>query len=87
MYTHVSGSYRVLYEGLKNRSFYDLIEQCSYDAKTKRKLHKLREYRNKWVHINEQKECNIQIDYVELEEMALFAYRLTLEVFHYYPFI
>lgn len=86
MYTHVSGSYRVLYEGLKNRSFYDLIEQCSYDAKTKRKLHKLREYRNKWVHINEQKECNIQIDYVELEEMALFAYRLTLEVFHYYPF-
>ena len=41
-------------EGLKNRSFYDLIEQCSYDAKTKIKLHKLREYRNKWVHINEQ---------------------------------
>lgn len=74
-------------EGLKNRSFYDLIEQCSYDAKTKIKLHKLREYRNKWVHINEQKECNIQIDHVELEKMALFAYRLTLEVFHYYPFV
>ena len=45
------------------------------------------EYRNKWIHISEQKDCNIQIDYVELEEMALFAYRLTLEVFHYYPFI
>ena len=74
-------------EGLKNRSFYDLIEHCSYDVKTKMNLHKLREYRNKWVHINEQKECNIQIDHVELEKMALFAYRLTLEVFHYYPFV
>lgn len=66
-------------DGVKNLSL--------YDVKTKIKLHKLRECRNKWVHINEQKECNIQIDYVGLVEMVLFAYKLTLEVFHYYPFI
>lgn len=73
-------------EQLSDRSFYDLIENCSYDQEMKKKLHKLREYRNHWTHINEQKQ-EFVIDYEELEEMALFSYRLALEVFHYYPFI
>lgn len=73
-------------EQLSDRSFYDLIENCSYDQEMKKKLHKLREYRNHWTHINEQKQ-EFVIDYEELEEVALFSYRLALEVFHYNPFI
>jgi hypothetical protein len=74
-------------EGLKDRSFYDLIEHSSYDKRMKFKLHKLREYRNKWIHINEHKDNVFYIDNKGLEDMAIFAYRLTLEVFHYYPYI
>ena len=73
-------------EQLSDRSFYDLIENCSYDRYMKDKLHKLRKYRNKWTHINEQNN-EFLIDEKELEEMALFSYRLALEVFHYYPYI
>ena len=74
-------------ENLKDSSFYDLIEHSSFDEEFKLRLHKLRAYRNKWVHINEQGDRDLNIDYKELEEMAIFSYRLTLEVFHYYPFI
>lgn len=70
-------------EMLDKRSFYDLIEASSYDYTTKQKLHKLRIYRNSWAHVDNEK----AIDYVELEEMAMFSYRLAMEVFHYYPFI
>ncbi len=55
-------------EGLKNRSFYDLIEHCSYDAKTKMKLHKLREYRNKWIHISEQKDVIFRLIMLNLKK-------------------
>ena len=72
-------------ERLSDRSFFDLIENCSYDQYMKDKLHKLRKYRNKWTHINEQNN-EFLIDEKELEEMALFSYRLALEVFHYYPY-
>ncbi|MBO7608498.1 MAG: hypothetical protein J6T28_12920 [Paludibacteraceae bacterium] len=72
-------------EQLSDRSFHDLIENCSYNQEMKRKLHKLRKYRNNWTHINEQGN-EFLIDENELEEMALFSYRLALEVFHYYPF-
>lgn len=72
-------------ERLSDRSFFDLIENCSYDRYMKDKLHKLRKYRNKWIHINEQNN-EFLIDEKELEEMALFSYRLALEVFHYYPY-
>lgn len=72
-------------EHLSNRSFYDLIESCSYSLEIKNKLHKLRNYRNKWTHINEQV-VEFYIDENELEEIALFSYRLALEVFHYYPY-
>ena len=73
-------------EQLSDRSFYDLIEKCSYNQEMKEKLHKLREYRNKWTHINEQNN-EFVIDDKELAEMAVFSYRLALEVFHYYPYI
>lgn len=74
-------------EQLSDRSFYDLIEHCSYDNEMKLKLHRLRMYRNKWIHINEQNNCNFQINDEELKEMSVFSYRLALEVFHYYPYI
>ncbi|MBR2959776.1 MAG: hypothetical protein IKC19_09165 [Bacteroidales bacterium] len=70
-------------EHLDNRSFYDLIEASSYDETTKQKLHKLRSYRNSWAHVDNEK----QINYAELDEIALFAYRLAMEIFHYYPFV
>ena len=73
-------------EKLSDRSFFNLIKNSSYDQEMKEKLHKLRKYRNKWTHINEQ-DNEFIIDEKELEEMALFSYRLALEVFHYYPFI
>lgn len=73
-------------EGLSNRNFNNLIEESSYDNEMKEKLHVLRKYRNKWTHINEKDE-DFYVDEEELETMALFSYRLALEVFHYYPFI
>jgi len=73
-------------ERLTDRSFYELIDNCSFNLEMKENLHKLREYRNKWVHINEQVD-EFFIDYKELDEMAQFSYRLALEVFHSYPFI
>lgn len=73
-------------ERLSDRSFYDLIENSSYSEDMKKKLHILREYRNKWAHINEKNE-EFNINEAELEKMALFSYRLVLEIFHYHPFI
>ena len=73
-------------EQLSCRSFYDLIENCSYNLEIKKRLHQLRNYRNKWIHINEQ-DNEFIINEEELNNMALFSYRLALEVFHYYPFI
>lgn len=68
-------------EHLSDMSFLDLIENCSYDQEIKGKLHKLRKYRNKWTHINDH-DNEFLIEENELEEMALFSYRLALEVFH-----
>lgn len=73
-------------ERLSDRNFNNLIEESSYDNEMKEKLHILRKYRNKWTHINEKDE-EFYVDEEELETMALFSYRLALEVFHYYPFI
>ena len=73
-------------EQLSDRIFYDLIENSSYNQDMKEKLHTLRKYRNKWAHINEQNN-EFLIDEKELEKMALFSYRLALEVFHYYPYV
>lgn len=73
-------------ELLANRSFYELIDNSSFNRDMKKKLHKLREYRNRWVHINEQI-GEFFIDYKELDEMAKFSYRLALEIFHYYPIV
>ena len=75
-------------EHISSRSFYDVIEKCSLSKKLKDRLHHLRQYRNKWMHIDDSPSDNAMvIDNIELEEMAIFSYRLTLEVFHYYPFI
>lgn len=73
-------------EQLSDRNFYDVIENSSYSHEMKKKLHQLRAYRNKWTHINEQTQ-EFVIDEQELNDMALFSYKLALETFHYYPYI
>lgn len=73
-------------ERLTDCSFYNLVENSSYDSELKMKLHKLRNYRNSWTHINEHEE-EFRISDEQIMEMAIFAYRTALEVFHYYPFI
>lgn len=73
-------------EALDYKSFYDIIEKCSYSSDLKNRLHHLRKYRNKWMH-RQDIDREISMDYAELKREAISAYRLTLEVFHYYPFI
>lgn len=75
-------------EYISSRSFFDVIEKCPLSKDLRNRLHHLRQYRNKWMHIDDLEDDNaIVIDYNELEKMAIFSYRLTLEVFHYHPFI
>ena len=73
-------------EQIESNSFYDLIEKSSYSLDFKQKLHHLRKYRNKWVHIRNRNK-GMKIDHIELKNEAIYAYRLTLEVFHYYLFV
>lgn len=74
-------------ENIESNRFYDIIENCSYSDDIKQQLHHLRQYRNKWMHINIKKDTDFNIDEIELMQEAINAYKLTLEVFHYYPFI
>lgn len=65
--------------------FFDLIEQSPVPSDLKKDLHKIRKFRNKWVHIKDpaddeellqrpgEHEC-------ELEEMAAFAIRTMMRV-------
>ena len=73
-------------EQIESKNFYDLIEKSSYSSDFKQKLHHLRKYRNKWVHIRNRNK-DMKIDHIELKNEAIYSYRLALEVFHYYPFI
>jgi hypothetical protein len=68
-------------------SFYDLIEKAPISTELKAKLHRLRRYRNKWVHVNEPQqddELLTKPEYyeAELEEMARFAVRVLREVIY-----
>lgn len=68
-------------------SFYTLIEQSPLSSSLKTDLHKLRKYRNKWVHVNdpgEDKDLIERPEYYEqeLEEMAVLAIRVLREVIY-----
>jgi hypothetical protein len=67
--------------------FYVLIEQSPLPPNLKADLHRLRKYRNKWVHVNDPSEDTDLLERPEyyekeLEEMALLAIRLLREVIY-----
>ena len=68
------------YSGTGENSLFKLIDQAPVEDDLKRDLHKLRKYRNKWVHIkNPADDCFI-LEFLErtekdLESMAYFAAR------------
>ena len=71
----------------KNYRLYDLINNAPIPDELKEELHKLRKYRNKWVHVenpNDDEELLNKPEYVEeeLEDMAQFAIRLLLQTIY-----
>lgn len=75
-----------------NWGFYDLIEKSSLIDKLKYDLHKIRKYRNKWVHVNEPDNDESLLEKPEyykkeLEDMAKFSIRTMLEIIYYNQFV
>ena len=71
----------------KKHHLYDLIENAPVPHELKEDLHKLRQYRNKWVHVedpNDDEELLNKPEYIEeeLEDMAQFAIRLLLQTIY-----
>ena len=71
----------------KKHRLYDLIENAPIPHELKGDLHKLREFRNKWVHVEDphaDEELLNKPKYVEgeLEDMARFAIRALLQTIY-----
>ena len=67
--------------------FYDLIEQSPLDAKLKADLHRIRKYRNRWVHVNDphdDEDLLTRPEYyeTELDEMAFDAIRAMMKTLY-----
>ena len=77
----------------KNKlGFYDLIEQSPLPLKLKADLHKLRKYRNKWVHVNDPREDSDLLsrpEYyeTELEQNAASAIKVLRQVIYFEQFV
>ncbi len=81
--THLRAEYAA---GPKER-FVELIDRAAITSKLRTDLHKLRMYRNKWVHVSdpwEDQEVLAEPERYEreLEDMALFSARLLREVIY-----
>lgn len=68
------------YSGTGENSLFKLIDQAPVEDDLKRDLHKLRKYRNKWVHIKNPADDRFILEFLErtekdLESMAYFAAR------------
>lgn len=66
------------YANNNSANLFALINDSPIREDLKLELHKLRKYRNRWVHVNAPWDDDIQIDpsseiLMELEEMAMFA--------------
>ena len=66
------------YKSTGKERLFDLINQAPIEENLKLDLHKLRKYRNKWVHVSDPWDDEVLIDSPEqfgeeLEEMAFFA--------------
>lgn len=75
----------------KNRLF-KLIDESPIDDSLKSDLHKLRKYRNKWVHVDDPWKDESLLESPEahdreLEEMAFFAARLLRQTIYENPWI
>lgn len=75
-----------------NTRLYDLIESSPLDKELKIDLHKLRKYRNRWVHIDEpwNDEALLHDPLAheeELEQMAVFAARALRRTIYENPWI
>ena len=75
----------------KNRLF-KLIDESPIDDSLKSDLHKLRKYRNKWVHVDDPCKDESLLESPEahereLEEMAFFAARLLRQTIYENPWI
>jgi len=75
----------------KNRLF-KLIDESPIDDSLKSGLHKLRKYRNKWVHVDDPWKDESLLESPEahereLEEMAFFAARLLRQTIYENPWI
>ena len=69
------------------KGFYDLIEQSPLTVELKADLHRLRKYRNRWVHVNDPHDDSDLMrrpDYYEneLETMAQLAIKALREVIY-----
>ena len=74
------------------QKLYELIEQSPIDSELKDDLHKLRKYRNKWVHVDEPWDDEELLDAPEkyeqeLEEMAMFAARVLRRTIYENPWV
>lgn len=72
---------RAEYRETGKEGLFELIEKAPIDSKLKIDLHKLRKYRNKWVHVEEPWDNDLVLESPEMldseiEEIAFFAARL-----------
>lgn len=76
----------------RNQRLHELIEQSPIDSKLKDDLHKLRKYRNKWVHVDDPWRDEELLDQPEtyeqeLEEMAIFAAKALRRTIYENPWV
>ena len=80
------------FKGSGKEGLADLIERTTLPAETKADLHKLRRYRNKWVHVGEPWDDEFLLEFPErfereIEDMALFAARVLRRTIYMNPWI
>jgi len=83
--------YEFSYQG-EQLTFYKLIELSPIPKSLKTDLHKLRRYRNKWVHVKDPCDDDVLLEKPscvenELENMALFALKALRKTVYLNPFI
>lgn len=76
----------------KGKKLFQLINEYPFlDDMTKNDLHRLRQFRNHWIHLDETDDSDILHDEtkyeIECEEMAFLSIELLLKVLYSHPFI
>ena len=81
---------RAEYGDKGKQRLFDLIEKSPIESELKEDLHKLRKYRNKWVHVDEPWDDNLVLESPErleseLEETAFFSARVLRRTIYENP--